>query len=61
MSQNNEREEASLGKVAREEAREEARVDLNDITAPIGKCKQRAEITVSHGMWGMTRLKPSHR
>ena len=49
----------ALGKVAREEAREEARVDLNDITAPIGKCKQRAEITVSHGMWGMTRLKPS--
>jgi hypothetical protein len=55
MYQNNEREEASLGKVAYEEAR----VDLSDITVPVGKCKQRAEITMSHGMWGMTRLKPS--
>ena len=55
MYQNNEREEASLGKVAYEEAR----VDLSDITMPVGKCKQRAEITMSHGMWGMTRLKPS--
>jgi hypothetical protein len=49
------REEASLGKVAYEEAC----VDLSDITAPVGKCKQRAEITTSHGMWGMTRLRPS--
>jgi hypothetical protein len=55
MYQNNEREEASLGKVAYEEAR----VDLSDITVPVGKCKQRAEITMSHGMWGMTRLKLS--
>jgi len=54
MYQNNEREEG-LGKVAYEEAR----VDLSDITVPVGKCKQRAEITMSHGMWGMTRLKPS--
>jgi hypothetical protein len=37
MYQNNEREEASLGKVAYKEAR----VDLSDITAPVGKCKQR--------------------
>lgn len=55
MYQNNEREEASLGKVAYEEAC----VDLSDITAPVGKCKQRAEITMSRGMWGMTRLKSS--
>jgi hypothetical protein len=34
-------------------------VDLSDITAPVGKCKQHAEITMSHGMWGMTRLEPS--
>ena len=54
-SQNNEREEASLGKAAHEEVC----VDLNDIIAPVGKCKQRAEITLGHGMWGMTRLKPS--
>jgi hypothetical protein len=54
-SQNNEREEVSFRKVAYEEAR----VDLSDITAPVGKCKQCAEITMNHGMWGMTLLKPS--